>query len=170
MRLPSVSALAILMVACGDSSDRSAVPATHANVQSADEVIATISLDSAYMHIKPVDVLPDPADAAGDPDSCKRAGGTWSTTYVLGVLVFREPQPDAVPDGETCWSNRPPTRLADAGKACVTQSDCIGNCTAERLPSGGWSAPQCQTFREDSMCDRPIHDNGKRYWLQCPIP
>ena len=97
---------------------------------------------------------PDPAEGASDRASCQKAGGVWSGSYKRG----------------RCGSKRQPVPLADAGKACRGQADCIGNCTTEELGGGQWSAPKCQAFQQTDYCGG-IYDKGWHFaYSRCPIP
>lgn len=132
------------------------------------EGIVYIDMDPAEKLVKHFAVEPDPANDAQDLVSCTNAGGEWADFYVLGVLFLREPQEGAVRMGTMCWSTRQPEKLADAGKACRGQADCIGNCIAEQQSDGKWYGPKCQMYAEP-VCG-PLYDGGEYHWIQCPIP
>ena len=115
--------------------------------------------------------VPDPALHADDPVSCRKAHGTWGAYYVLGVISLREPRDGAHLGGKMCWSNRLPRSpkiLADAGKPCSGQADCIGNCVVERQENGAL-APRCQAYEVTLTCGQ-IYDHGRIHDLNCPVP
>ena len=110
----------------------------------------------------------DPVDGIKDLASCRSAHGEWAEGYKLGELVGREPLKGAVRVGMRCWSLRKPASLADAGKACRGQADCIGNCIALPLADGKWSGPICQAYAQPSTCG-PIFDRGRYHMIPCQI-
>jgi hypothetical protein len=172
MRTLVATFAALVVVSCGEDRGAASVSGAHAPVSkpAADQVVGRMSFDYPERHVKYLPQEPDPADSAEDAVSCRRAGGDWNYEYQLGMLLFRKPESGAVRTGKRCWSNRPPTKLADAGKSCSGQEDCIGNCVSETRADGSRTPPQCQAFVEDSLCDRPLYYEGKYHWLTCPIP
>lgn len=132
--------------------------------------------DTVFVQLGPPDKLvkrfpvePDPADSATDPSSCKKAGGEWADSYSFGELVLREPQEGAVRAAKMCWSKKPRKQLADGGKHCSGQADCVGNCVAEMQSNRTWSAPACQKYVDDDVCGA-IYDGGKYYPIACAVP
>lgn len=155
---------ALVVVGCGQGD----VGAQDASSPGGDVVVARIEFPSPP---KALPQEPDPADSAEDSASCSSAGGDWDDVYLYGTIGLREPREGAEWLGKRCWSRRQPTRLADAGKPCGGQSDCIGNCWSERAPSGQMTPPRCQTFVEDAACNRWIYDGGKHQMsIPCPVP
>jgi hypothetical protein len=118
--------------------------------------------------VKRVPVEPDPALYAKTKAACLKAQGVWAQAYVLGMFVSETRQKGSVPVGKQCWSRRPPTRLADAAKACSGQSDCIGNCIAQQDPAGSWG-PKCQLNAEDPVCGVVLYYGGKYHFVSCPV-
>lgn len=144
-------------------------PRAGTQIQQPAESVAYIDMGSAEKLVKHFPVDPGPTDDAEDQASCERAGGDWDDFYLLGVLILREPEEDAEHAGKRCWSKRRPARLADAGKPCRGQADCIGNCLSKRQEDGKWSSPRCQAQAEDAVCGS-IYDAGQYHWIGCPIP
>jgi len=168
MRTALLIGIAVVAIGCEGKSNVPVVdPRTSRQEES--EVIAYVDLRSPERLVKRFVTEPDPAYGAESPASCRKAGGEWSDFYDLGVLILREPQEGAKRAGKRCWSKRQPTKLADAGKPCSGQADCIGNCIAMSQDDGTWSRPKCQINAEDDICG-PLYDGGQYYWIECPIP
>ncbi len=126
--------------------------------------VGVVSMDLPEGLLKRVPRLADSANGSRDLVSCQKVGGDWADAYAFGTLVGREPLKGAKPVGKRCW----PARLADAGKACRGQADCIGNCMAEQQADGKWSGPRCQAYAEQTVCG-PIFDGGRYHWVPCPV-
>ena len=100
----------------------------------------------------------------GGKDPVRKAQGSSRPSAPEDVVVtIGLPQVKQFPR-----SARPPAKLADAGKACHGQADCIGNCMAEKLPDGKWSGPRCQAYAQPSTCG-PIFEGGSYHWIPCPV-
>ena len=165
----SILPLVIAAVVAGCGGDARAPHLEIEAPRSTSERIVYIDIDSAENLVKHFPVEPDPADDAHDPAHCKDAGGEWADAYDLGVLIVREPQEGTRPAGQMCWSTRQPQLLADAGKPCSGQADCIGNCVAEQQSDGHfYGPPKCQTYAVP-VCG-PLYEDGKYHWIYCPIP
>jgi hypothetical protein len=167
MRTALLCTVAIAMAAgCGRDVQQ---PGVMTRASKPAEAVIYIDMGTAKKLVKHLPADPDPANDAEDQLSCAKAGGEWDDFYFLGVLILREPQAGAERAGKRCWSRRQPTRLADAGKPCSGQADCIGNCMPQMQEDGKWSSPTCQTHTDEAICG-PIYDAGQYHWINCPIP
>lgn len=159
---------AAVVAACGTSTTPPTTEAqTEAKGDSSEVVYADVSVPGLL--VKSIPIKPDPADDAVDRDSCLRAGGEWDDYYLQIPLLTREPQGNEKSSGKMCWSNRDINKLADAGKPCSGQSDCIGNCVSEMQGKNAWSAPHCQSYADEPPCDF-IFEGGKYHRVYCPVP
>ena len=105
--------------------------------------------------------------SARNRESCLHAGGDWADAYKFGMMIAPRPEAGSKYLGKMCWSNRQINKLPDAGKACTGPADCIGNCLSSIQTDGTWSAPQCQSYAGDVLCERAI--DGTRWRdLDCP--
>jgi hypothetical protein len=71
--------------------------------------------------------------------------------------------------GKMCWTRRKPAALADGGKLCKEQAECLGNCLSQPEGSGKWSIPQCQALGVDPNC-AAIYDGGRYHRTGCWVP
>jgi hypothetical protein len=167
IRVAVVLAGVIFVLGCNGESKQAAASLAIAR-QSSSEALAYVDLGSSAKLVKRFASMPDPAEDAEDPVSCRNAGGDWADVYFLGVLILREPHEGADLGGKKCWSTRKSIEFTDAGKLCSGQADCIGNCMASKQENGNWSKPVCQARAEDPVCGA-LYDGGKYYRLECPI-
>lgn len=142
---------------------------TSASQPSIHDDVTYIDIQLPESLVKHVPVEPDPAGDVRDRVGCNNAGGDWADFYMLGLLMLRDPEEHAVLAGKRCWPRERPEKLADAGKACSGQADCIGNCMAEPQGDGKWSGPKCQAYAAWSVCG-PLYEGGQYHWITCPIP
>jgi len=106
-------------------------------------------------------------------ESCIEAKGEIAPAYELAGSLTREPREGAKVLSR-CWlPTLPPGPIADGGKPCAGQSDCLANCLSERQSDGTYSAPTCQSSRSTPPCDAYVYEGGEyhgRGRLDCPIP
>ena len=99
----------------------------------------------------------------GGKDPVRKAQGTSRPAISEDVVVTV-----GMPQVKQFALAKDPVKLADAGKACHGQADCIGNCMADKLPDGKWSGPRCQAYAQPLTCG-PLFDGGRYYWIPCPV-
>ena len=115
--------------------------------------------------------FPEPARGPSSQSNradCEKAGGEWLDAYRSGMFLSRTATPGSRPIGKVCWSP-PPARLADAGKPCRGQADCIGNCLAVRTSDGSLSGAACQADTTSPNCEY-ISDGGGLFRTACYVP
>ena len=156
---------AIALAGCdGDDPNAGAKGTAAASVSAPDAVQVEIGPTLKNLPIKP-----DPAADAVDAASCERLGGEWDDFYSYTTFDTREPIDDAKSAGKRCWSSREINKLADAGKPCTGQSDCIGNCVSALTVDGSRAEPRCQSHADEPPCGW-IYERGKYYPITCPVP
>ena len=119
MRASLPIAVSVLLAACGDATQSHSPAKAHAAAPSSASVAYVDTDIPTTRLLKVLEVAPDPASDARDAAACQRAKGRWAHGYYLGVLIFDHKEPGAVRGAKQCWSQRPLTRLPDAGKPCV---------------------------------------------------
>jgi hypothetical protein len=119
--------------------------------------------------VKNIPIKPDPAADAADAATCASLGGEWDDFYDYTTFDTREPLDDAKSAGKKCWSSREINKLADAGKPCMGQADCIGNCISAPAVDGSRTEPRCQSHADEPPCGW-IFERGTYYPTTCPVP
>ena len=171
--------LITLLSACGGERSKHAVstPSVQPDATPGSEVIAHIDLSRFPLHpidIKEVFPPADPVRDISNKSSCVTAGGAWREWYSFGVLLSTNPTP--TPGWEwkktgryTCESKQKwYSELADAGKSCAKQADCIGNCVTHRAEDGKLAPPRCQHYAD--QCWGVVYDEGYTKPFACPVP
>jgi hypothetical protein len=160
-----VFALAIAALGCSGKTNMPSEEAETSQQRGTEGVVYVMDPGSSWNLVKRLPVEPDPPDTQ-DPDTCRDAGGDWADAYYLGVLIERGPEGGGVLLGKRCWRTR--HKLADGGKSCNGQADCIGNCMFDQQRDGTWRSPRCQMYAEEWPCG-PIYDGGEYHWIMCPV-
>jgi hypothetical protein len=149
-----VFALAITALGCSGKTTTPIDGAGSSQHEGAEGVVYVMDPGSSWNLVKRLPVEPDPPDTP-DPDICRDAGGDWADAYVFGVFL-----------GKRCLPMR--HKLADGGKSCDGQADCIGNCMFDQQRDGTWRSPRCQMYADEYPCG-PIYDGGEYHWIMCPV-
>ena len=167
MRFRCLGILTYLLAAAAGCDSRQGCSAV-AGETGGDTAAGVVFIDPGPP-LKSLPIKPDPATDANDEAACKRVGGDWDDYYSFTTFVTREPISGERSAGKMCWSNREINKLADAGKPCTGQSDCIGNCVSTSMDGGGRTEPSCQSHADEPPCGW-IHDGDKYYPVACPMP
>jgi len=165
MRQVLVAALAMAAFGCSGKTTTPVDGAESPQRRAAEEVVYVMDPWSSQKFVKRFPVEPAPPDTQ-DPDTCRDAGGDWADAYDLGMLMQRGPEGGGVLIGKRCWPMR--HKLADGGKSCNAQADCIGNCMFVQQRDGTWRTPRCQVYAEEWPCG-PIYDGSEYHWIECPV-
>lgn len=155
----------IALTGCG-ASDRHGAAAGNAAAGASAPISVQVELGPAP---KRLPVKPDPATDAADAATCERLGGEWDDFYSYTTFDAREPLDDTKSAGKLCWSSREINKLADAGKPCTGQADCIGNCVSTPTVDGSRPEPRCQSHADELPCGW-IYERGHSYPISCPVP
>ena len=153
----------IMLAGCGDN-DRQGTATDNTAASESPPPSVQVDLGPA---LKNLPIKPDPAADAVDAATCERLGGEWDDFYNYSTFDAREPLDDAASAGKRCWSSREINKLADAGKPCTGQADCIGNCISTPTVDGSRGAPRCQSHSDEPPCGW-IFERGKYYPTTCP--